>query len=93
MINCYIRASECFEQLTLCINRIILSLYRVVGFKGKFNRGEWKLDGKIIDTHLKRSTEKMNFLQEAATVSHLKHPNIITFYGIVVDGIQVNMEE
>ena len=33
----------------------------------------------------------MDFLQEATILSQLKHPNIITFYGIVVDGMQVGM--
>lgn len=65
------------------------SFRRVVGYKGKFNKGRWKSYGKIIDTHLKRGADKMDFLQEAATLSHLKHPNIVTFYGIVVDGAQV----
>lgn len=54
--------------------------------------GTWTAEGKAsVRVHLKRSRgqDRLLFLQEAATLAQFNHPNIITFYGIVVDDLQV----
>lgn len=51
-------------------------------------------EGKAsVRVHLKRSKgqENMYHLQEAATLAQFKHPNIITFYGVLMDDIHVGV--
>ncbi len=60
---------------------------------GKLGQGTWKPAGKnVVEVHLKKAKdeeEKTSSLQEAATLAQFRHPNIITFYGVLVDTFQV----
>ncbi len=56
----------------------------------------WRKEEKEIAVHLRQSDssedEKIKFLQEAAILVQFKHPNVITFYGVLVDGLQVSTQ-
>lgn len=53
----------------------------------------WRHKEQLIDIHLRRGEDseedKIKYLQEAAILVQFKHPNVIGFYGILVDGLQV----
>ena len=49
------------------------------------------MDNQHVSIHLRKSGEedKTDWFQEAATLSRLKHANIIKFYGILKDDLCV----
>ena len=61
---------------------------------GTVCKGKWVFAGKKLDVAIKilsdsSEASKVKFLQEAATMSQFKHPNVIKLYGVVTDGPQV----
>jgi serine/threonine protein kinase len=67
--------------------------HRIRENNGKFNIGTWVPAGKAgVRVHLKRSTgqeETKRYLQEAAKLARLSHPNIITSHGYLMEDSHV----
>ena len=67
---------------------------RITDTGGGLKRVVWKNKEKLVEIHLRKGKEtpedKVGLLQEAAILSQFKHPNIIGYYGILVDGLQVS---
>ena len=67
---------------------------RITDAGGGLKRVVWKNKEKLVEIHLRKGKEtpedKVGLLQEAAILSQFKHPNIIGYYGILVDGLQVS---
>ena len=74
-------------------NIIVLRLLSELG-SGEFGvvrRGVWSVEGEEREVAVKTladgSTEekRIQFLQEAAIMSQFKHPNVITFHGVLME--------
>ena len=54
---------------------------------GNVEKGMWQSEEVALKTLKTGSTEddKVKFLQEAAIMAQFRHPNIITFHGVVSD--------
>ena len=59
-----------------------------------FHKGVWRSKNGNIPIHFRIAIEddRMKSLQEAAIMAQLKHPNIVSYYGVLKDGLQVMID-